>query len=511
MKLKKSFLNVFIGIGSQIIIMCLAIVIPRFVLTNYGSEVNGLFNSVSQIYSYIVLLESGVGAATLQTLYKYIDKGSKSDISSIISSAHGFYKKISYVYIACVFVVGFLFSVLTDSSINRVYIFLIFLLQGISGVVNFRFIAAEKLILTVEGKNYITNGVATITSIVTSIGKIILVNLQINIVLLQTFYCMVTIGQLLFYYIYFKKKYGWLDLKAPPNKEALYQKKYFMITEISWTAFSCTPMVLLSFFCDFKIVSVYAIYNLVFSSLSTLLNTVYYGTQFVLSREYHQSKEKYILLHDSYDCCFDFLIFASMAICYVMILPFIKLYTAGISDINYIDKYLPFLFCLVQLLSWIRYVSGNLVNISGHVNKVTKISIAETVINIVVSVVLVNFIGIYGVLIGTSIALLLKSNYLIVYANKAILQRSAFQTYKTVAVNFLLFVLVMAVASKIDLYCDNYFQWLIRAICCAAVIIIVFLIGNVLANIKLFKFILTFAKSLITSKLKVNKKPEVTE
>ena len=63
---KKGVLNVFYGIIGQLITIALGIVIPRLVLISYGSEVNGLLNSVTQIFAYFSLLEAGVGVASLQ-------------------------------------------------------------------------------------------------------------------------------------------------------------------------------------------------------------------------------------------------------------------------------------------------------------------------------------------------------------------------------------------------------------------------------------------------------------
>ena len=69
MNKRKSFLNITIGIGSQILAIALGIVIPRLFLKSFGSEMNGFLNSITQIFAYFSLLEAGVGAATLQALY----------------------------------------------------------------------------------------------------------------------------------------------------------------------------------------------------------------------------------------------------------------------------------------------------------------------------------------------------------------------------------------------------------------------------------------------------------
>lgn len=73
-KRKKIKYNLFWGIASELLTIVLGIIVPRLILTSYGSEVNGLLGSVTQIYSYIALLEAGIGTATVQALYKTVGK-----------------------------------------------------------------------------------------------------------------------------------------------------------------------------------------------------------------------------------------------------------------------------------------------------------------------------------------------------------------------------------------------------------------------------------------------------
>ena len=64
--------NLVFNVLSQMIILFLGILLPRLVLVSYGSEVNGLLNTISQIFVYIALLEAGIGNASVNALYKPI-------------------------------------------------------------------------------------------------------------------------------------------------------------------------------------------------------------------------------------------------------------------------------------------------------------------------------------------------------------------------------------------------------------------------------------------------------
>ena len=95
------------------------------------------------------------------------------------------------------------------------------------------------------------------------------------------------------------------------------------------------------------------------------------------------------------------------------------------------------------------------------------------IINIGVSLLGVFLWGIYGVLIGTIAALLFRANAMIIYANKKILHRSPWKTYRRWLVNLALFIAVTALSKlafahiALDTY-PRIILW--AAISCAVVI-----------------------------------------
>lgn len=48
-------------------------------ITNYGSDTNGLTNTLAQIFRYVALLEAGIGQSTRNALYKPLAGNDHSD------------------------------------------------------------------------------------------------------------------------------------------------------------------------------------------------------------------------------------------------------------------------------------------------------------------------------------------------------------------------------------------------------------------------------------------------
>jgi O-antigen/teichoic acid export membrane protein len=236
----------------------------------------------------------------------------------------------------------------------------------------------------------------------------------------------------------------------------------------------------LTFFTNLKVVSVYGLYMLLFGAIGMTINTITNGVSFILGQAFNKDMDTYKKLHDTYELFFLAIIYALFAIAFVFIIPFLKLYTSGITDISYIDKYLPVLFVAVNLLSYSRSTASMVINYAGHFNETKWRSIAESVINIVCSLVLVNWLGIYGVLAGTVIALLYRTNDLIIYANKQILKRSPWVTYKRCLLNLVLFLTVVFVSALLPVQYATYTGIFAGALIYCAAVLPIFIAINLL-------------------------------
>ena len=88
----------------------------------------------------------------------------------------------------------------------------------------------------------------------------------------------------------------------------------------------------------------------------------------------------------------------------ILITPFVSLYTGGISDIDYYQPLFATLLCLAEYVYCTSLTYNNMIMAAGHIKQTQWISVTEAIINIVLSLILVKWIGIIGVALGTLIA-----------------------------------------------------------------------------------------------------------
>lgn len=269
MNKKKSFYNISIGIGSQILSIALGIIIPRMFLMSFGSEMNGFLNSITQVFAYFALLEAGVGAATLQALYGPIANANKNEISSIMAATDKYYRKTGMLYLVAVVGLAMIYPIVVSSEIPTFTMMLIILFNGIPGVVSYYFQGKFVILLQAEGKNYINTALTSLASTLVSVTKIVMLLFGCNIIAIQFTYLLINLLKVVTIGVYIKQKYKWLDLRSEPNYEAIGQKNAAFVNQICDLIFRNTDTIVLSIFCDLKVVSVYAMYTLLFSMIRT--------------------------------------------------------------------------------------------------------------------------------------------------------------------------------------------------------------------------------------------------
>lgn len=481
-KNKKIIVNLGVSIVSQCIILILGFVIPRIIMSSYGSDTNGLTSTITQIFTYMALLEAGISQATRNKLFKPIKEDNREEISYWMSVSRRYFRKISVLYFCIVSVIAFVFPLVLKTHVGYWTIVFYILFEGLTSVVSFYFINTWVSFLTAKGDMYVVNSLSLLNKVLCYSVKIILALLGINIALIQVGYFVVSIFQVMLYFMYMKKKYNWIDYTIPVKDVVLPDRRSYIITEITWTIFSSTDMILLSVFMSTEMASVYSVYSLPFVALNSLLNAVYCALNYNLGITYHENIPKYMKVHDMFNSLFVGGMTILMSVTYIMLMPFIKLYTQGINDVNYIYPILPLLFCLVQMLSWSRIISGNLIGVAGRIKPAVKINVIEALANLVLSLAFIQKWGIVGVLMATVLALPLKVVYCNFVSDRKILKRSGRRTISILGINYFIFIITALISSFIDLKIESYASFALYGMLTFCIICVISSLLNVIVN-----------------------------
>ncbi len=481
--------NLISSLIYQVVLISLSFLLPRLYLENFGSEVNGVLSTIKQIFVYLFLLEAGVGLATTQALYKRIGEKDYKSASEVLSATHSYYIKTGIVYLFIVLAIAVVYSFVIPNSIDSWVLFAIIILTAIPALFSYFVQAKYRILMEVDGRKYVINNSETILQLASNIGKILVLLLTDSLILIQLVYCIIYLAQLTFLYIYAKRRYKWLDLKAKPDFGAISQKNSVLVHQLSGMVFNNTDILLLSFLSDFKVVSIYTIYNIFFSQVQNFITNLVSSFTFALGQLFHTDREKFNRLYNAYETFYimgTYIIYTLMA---VFLLPIIQIYTKGINDADYTNSLLLLLFVIMNLIANSKVPANSIIEYSGDFKKTRLHAVWEMVINISLTIVGILYFGICGALVGTIAALVYRTIVTIHYSNKKIFGRSQMTTYKTIIANGLVFGFVMVIFF-VDTFSNlSFLQLLLNGVIHTIWILALYLIVNFLFNKEAFKTI----------------------
>ncbi len=508
MKTKRSIYNIFFNIFSLVVTFILGIMIPKLFIVSLGSEANGLVSSIGQIFSYVSLLEAGIGTTAIQALYKPITEDDKNRINQILSASAAFYKKIGKIYILCVMLIAIIYPLVVQVNLPIWQVIGVICFSGLGNAINFLLQQNYVVLLSAEGKGYITTNLNLIVNIIISVTKVILLLNGFNIVYVIGAQFVITLLRILFMKIYIVKNYKWLNTHSVPDFSALKKQRYVLVQQLSYFVYTNTDIVILTLFDNLVTVSVYTLYNIIIGVVEGITSSFTSSILFALGQLYNENFERFKKIFRIFDAFYMTLVFALFSVVYLCIIPFLSIYTKGITDANYMDSTLAFLFVILKMVTTLRSQSQNIINFAGNFKETQKSSIIEAGMNILISVIGVYYIGIYGVVIGSIVSSLYKGIAITNYANNNVIMLSTKEKVTRYIrwgsyICMFLFICVISKTMSEFFIIDNYIQWITLAIPCTLIICIIYTILWGVIDINIAKETI----KLIHSKINFRKRP----
>ena len=415
---KKSIRNLIAGLSYQTVSISMGLILPHLFITSLGSESNGLMSSVTQIFTCLGLLEAGVGTTTIQALYKPIANNDQESINQILSATNVYYRKTGLWYAISVLFLSFIYPFFVDSAISAITIRTVILLQGIGTVITYLFQAKYNLLLKANGKNYIITTISLVVLILRNFGKIIAIYSGYDLVAVQLIQLFTIIIEAIIILLYIKHNYPEVSVNVYPDFNAISQKNSVLIQSAAWMIFNHTDILVLTIFTrNLGLISVYSVYALIFETAQNVLNEIRGSFQYKIGGVAQQNEKALDDYFKNYSIKIIMLTFTAFTTVYLLSVPFIKLYTKGITDADYMMEMVPELFMVYKILYSIRLLNKQLIEANGHFRQTERIGIVESLSNLAISVILVQRLGIIGVLLGTIVSLIISVTMYFSYLN----------------------------------------------------------------------------------------------
>lgn len=478
----------------QVTTIICGFILPRLILSHFGTEINGLVNSISQFLGVISFLELGVGAVVQSSLYKPLADNDNINVSKVIASADKFFRKLGYILAIYIIVMLFYYPYLVKQSFGFMFTATLILAISIRSFAQYFFGIVNRLLLVADQKAYIQYVAQTIAIIINTIACYTLITFDCSVQIVYGMTSLIFFLQPYAIHLYIKKYYA-LDRKIHYDVEPIKQKWNGVAQHVAAVILAGSDTLVLTIFSTLVNVSIYAIYFLPMSGARLVIMSMISGIEALIGNLWAKQDLRELrkvfawtewLIHTGTT-----LIFTLTA---VLIVPFVQVYTHGVSDANYIQPLFGILLVAANSGHCLRLPYNIMILAAGHYKQTQHNYIIAAVMNIVISIIGVKQFGLIGVTLGTLAAMVYQTVWMAWYNSKNFIQWPMRKFFKQMVVNAVSAASIFIVTGYFILTGVSYLEWIVLAIKVTACGIFVALLVN---YIFYKEFVLKIADKLI--------------
>lgn len=468
---------------------------------------NGLLASIGQFVAYLQMVEAGLNNATVQALYKPLAQKDSNRTGAVLSAANKFYIQSGTIFAALVALLSIIYPLITKEEVPRTLSFVLVLLISLGGLIEFFIGAKYRILLTADQRAYVLNTALIAGTVINTLLAVLIMLNQWSIVLLQACSAAIYFIRVLAIVYYVRKKYATIHFSSEPDRKAIHKRWDAFVHQLSGIVIFNTPVVITTLFCGLKEVSIYMVYSVLLTSIGSIINsfssslTPAFGELIAL-----EEKSKLQAVFRNFEAVYFVLITFAFSTVMIMIVPFVALYTDGITDAEYVDPTLALLFIAVGVLHHARIPHSMIITASGHFKETKWRAICEALVHIVASLILVQFLGLYGVLLGSICSYGYRSIDMIIYGNRRVLGQSCRRSAARIVRGMLLGTGIVYIVRFIPLFAESWISWTLTAIGVSlAAFLITAIINAILdreAMTDVYKRIMILSGTLIKKKVK---------
>lgn len=465
MRGKLALRNILSSIMLQLVAIICGFIVPRLIIETFGSTTNGLINSITQFLAYIALLESGFGPVVKSILYKPLAQKNKKEIENILKSTQKFFRIISYIFLIYIIILCMIYPYFVNNEFPHLYTISLILIIAISTFAEYFFGITYNLFLQADQHMYITSTIQIITTILNTIVIVILIKLGFNIQVVKIGSAIVFTLKPLILNLYVTKKYN-INLNEAKDDYKIEQKWDGLAQHIAAVIHGNTDVAVLTIFSTLKEVSVYSVYILVINGIKKLVQAFSDGLDAswgdMIAKHEKDNLNKKFSIYETLYYTLTTIIFTCTLI---LLVPFIKVYTKGITDVNYIRPLFGFLITFAEYMWAIRLPYSSIVLSAGHFKQTQKGAWVEALSNIILSIILVFKYGIIGVAIGTLVAMTIRTIEFCYHSSKYILKRDVKKGFVKPTVSIVETLIMYFALNNLNIIkITGYGSWFIYAI-----------------------------------------------
>lgn len=492
--------NMIFGGVNRFVVLVLPFVTRTIILYLLGASFLGINTLFSSILSFLSLTELGLGSAIVYSMYKPI---AENDIS-LISALLNYYRKLYRIIGAIILVIGTLLVpavpfLIKGSLPEGINVYILYYLYLINSVISYFFAGYKQSLLTAYQRMDITNNIATVVSIAIQAGQILVLYLTQNFYVYAIVPIVGTIATNFLNAVITKRKFPEIKCVGEISSEAKsgIKKKLSGLfgTKLNSIVVHSSDTIVISAFLGLTMTAQYGNYYYIMNAVSGFVliffssMTAGIGNKLVTdSLEESYSLFKNLSFVNAW-------IVGWCSVCFLCLFePFMAIWVGE-------ELQLGLLFVVLLVGYFYIYEIQRTVlafkDAAGLWNKDKYRPYVSMVVNVVSNLILVNFIGIYGIVVSTILAFLISVPWANQVLFKHLFHKPSVNNIFLILKYLLVTVIIGTITYFVCSFCGDGIGWFIvrMAICV--------ILPNVLFLLCFFK---TKEFSYVLQKFKVKEK-----
>ena len=471
----------------QIVILVCGFILPPMLISNYGSEVNGLLSLVKQLMSYFSIVCLGLGVSAQVALYKPLAVKDWNKINSILTAAKRFYNTSGIIFLVLIILSAGIVPFVTKSNIATQDIVLIILITGIGSICEYVVVGKYRVILSADQRQYIISRITAEGILLNTIVIIALIQFQSHIVIIQAGASLVYFLRLLATIRYVKRHYPLISFSAEtPDYKSMANRWTAFSYQLSRMLMSLSPMLIVSFVGNLIDASVFSVYFMVISSLGMIAGVFSSGLQAPFGDII--AKDEVATLQTSFSS-FEFIYSLILSIsftCGALLLPsFVGSYIHNTDGVNYVLPLFSIMICIYFFINNYRIPFTTLVEAKGLFRINNIYNLIEAISFIVLSIIGVKFLGLVGLAVSGIITALPRTVHYIIYTHRQF--KGVIGVWKAILKSILTLIVAVVLCMTLSpsVY-SNVFEWLWHSLIYVLVATLIITTLHILLDYKSF-------------------------
>ncbi|WP_143753872.1 hypothetical protein [Collinsella sp. An271] len=435
---------------------------PHALIGTYGSGVNGLVTSLTQFVSYVQLVEAGISSAAVFQLYAPLAQGDAEGASRVVSAARVFYYKSGAAFTALMLALACLYPVFVQvEGVSTPGVFVLVLALGATGFLDFFTLAKYRVLLTATQRNWVIQ-LASIAYKALYVAVVLVGTFTgVSVVALFVIAVLPIIVRTAILIVYAKRNYPEIDFNTDAKGLKLDQRWDAFFLQVLGAVQSGAPTIIATFVLgDLSLVSVFSVYMLVANGLQNAVNSLSQGTQAsfgdVIARGESETLKRSFR---EFQALTYGVTGVACGVGIALIVPFVRLYTADIADVDYAYPLVGILCMANVLLYHLKTPQGLLVIAAGKYRDTRLQTSLQTVILLVGSIVLGAAFGMPGILSGMIFSNLYRDIDLMFYVPREVTKTEPMETLKFMLLAVAVCALVSVPYLAAQPLCTGWAAW----------------------------------------------------